>query len=369
VRGNEPRRGRPVRAVVGALLAGGLGWGLFPPGTAWAAPLSVSISDASVTEGGSGATTVVTFSLTLSAAASKNVSVSFATSDGAARAPADYLAAAGTATIRRGSRTASISVTVNGDDVYEGDETFTVRLARPRGVALADDVGAGTIIEDEAFPSLSISGSSVIEGSVGATPLTFAIAILPASAFDVSVDYSTSNGTALSPDDYASSSGTLAFPAGSVGAQTVSVDVVGDAASEPTEEFTVTLSNARGGAIGTGSATGVILDDDGAMGASSTTTLSVIKRRTRTVAKGDVTPAHPAMTLQVALYKLKNGAWVQVASKNATLGTAVDPDGDGVYSSAYLTRFRRISGRQKIVARFAGDSDHTASFAVVKFRA
>jgi hypothetical protein len=368
MRSNEPRRGLTVRAVVGVLLAGGLGWGLLPPGTAWAAPISVSIGDASVTEGSSGTTTVVTFSLTLSAAASKNVSVSFATSDGAAKAPADYLAAAGTAAIRRGSRTGSISITVNGDDVYEGGETFTVRLARPRGVALADDVGAGTIIEDEAFPSLSLSGSSVIEGSVGATPLTFAVAILPASAFDVSVDYATSNGTALSPDDYATSSGTLTFPAGSVGAQTVSVDVVGDAASEPTEEFTVTLSNAMGGAIGTGSAAGVILDDDGAVGASSTA-LSVVERRTRTVAKGDVTPAHPAMTLQVALYKLRNGAWVQVASKNPTLGTAADPDGDGVYSSAYLTRFRRISGRQKIVARFAGDGDHAASFAVVKFRA
>ena len=72
---------------------------------------SVSVGDASVTEGNAG-TTPLSFPVTLSAASTQPVSVTYATADGTATAPSDYAAASGTspsarARRRRPSRSAS----------------------------------------------------------------------------------------------------------------------------------------------------------------------------------------------------------------------------------------------------------------------
>jgi hypothetical protein len=77
----------------------------------------------------------------------------------------------------------------------------------------------------------------------------------------VTVQYATANGTATAPGDYASTSGTVTFPAGAI-AQNVVVQVVGDAAVEPDETFVVNLSGAAGATIADAQATGAIADDD-----------------------------------------------------------------------------------------------------------
>ena len=111
-------------------------------------PPLVSIGDTAVTEGDSG-TTPATFTVSLSAASGKTVTVDYATQDGTADAGSDYRAASGTLTFDPGVTTRTVSVDVLGDTVYEGDETFGVRLSDPANTTIARSVGTATITDDD----------------------------------------------------------------------------------------------------------------------------------------------------------------------------------------------------------------------------
>ena len=134
---------------------------------------TVSINDASVTEGDSG-TTVLTFTVTRSGN-SGAFSLDFATADGSATlADGDYLAASGTLTfIAGGALSETISVIVKGDTVPEPNEFVTVTLSNPENAAgttvLADAVGTGTILNDdvELTPIWAIQGAGHKAPSVG----------------------------------------------------------------------------------------------------------------------------------------------------------------------------------------------------------
>ncbi len=82
-----------------------------------------------VTEGDSGTTAQASFTVSLAAAGSREVSVGYATADGTAEAGSDYESASGTVTFSPGETSKTVSVTVNGDDEAEGNETFSLSLA------------------------------------------------------------------------------------------------------------------------------------------------------------------------------------------------------------------------------------------------
>lgn len=105
--------------------------------------VSLSVGDASVSEGHSG-TTKLTFTVTLSSAQSQNVTFNFSTADGTATdADNDYESVTnGSGTILATETTTTITIQVNGDTTFEPDETFTVTLSNPSGGVL---VSAGTI--------------------------------------------------------------------------------------------------------------------------------------------------------------------------------------------------------------------------------
>ena len=120
--------------------------------TVTAAPVALSINDVSVTEGNAG-TTTATFTVTLNPAAAQTVTVDFATADGTATtADNDYVAASGTVTFPAGQTTQPVAVTVNGDTVFEPDETFFVNLSSPVNATIADGQGVGTILNDDGPP-------------------------------------------------------------------------------------------------------------------------------------------------------------------------------------------------------------------------
>src|SRR5439155_900640 len=122
-------------------------------------PPSLSINNVSLTEGNSG-TTNATFTVTLSAASSKTVTVSFATADGTALAGSDYTATNGVLTFNPGQTTRTVSVPVIGDAITELNETFVVTLSNPTNATfvnlsnpvnatIADGQGLGTIRSDD----------------------------------------------------------------------------------------------------------------------------------------------------------------------------------------------------------------------------
>lgn len=111
-------------------------------------------------------------------------------------------------------------------------------------------------------PALSIADASITEGNLGSSDLSFTITLSSPSTDTVTVEWVTADGTAASPGDYQSSSGTATFVPSDT-TETIQVPVNGDIIDEgAVETFTVNLSNGGGATISDGQATGTITDDD-----------------------------------------------------------------------------------------------------------
>ena len=225
-----------------------------------AGPPTISINDCSAAEGNSG-TSAMTFTVSLDKTWASDITVDYATADNTAAAGSDYVSKSGTLTFPAGTTTQAISVTVNGDAVYESNETFYVNLSNASGGAISDGQGIGTITNDETLPDISINDCSAAEGNSGTSTMTFTVTLNKTSAIPVTVDYATADNTAAAGSDYVSKSGTLTFPAGTT-TQAISVTVNGDAVYESNETFYVNLSNASGGAIIDGQGIGTITNDE-----------------------------------------------------------------------------------------------------------
>ena len=256
------------------------------------APPSVSAPTAvSVAEGDSGTTTTVDIVVSLSTVSSFDVMVQYDTADlTASAAEGDYDAVvAGTLTVPAGNTTGTTQVVVNGDDVGEPNEAFTVTLsnATSSGAAATITQAATTVtIVDDDEPVVSIGDVAVGEAAGGAT-LTITTDIAP--AVDATVQVSTADGTATAPADYGATSTTATITAGTT-ATTVTVSIADDSLDELNETFTVTLSNptnatTTGGGV---TATVTITDDDAPPSVSAPTAVSVVEGDSGTTTTVDI---------------------------------------------------------------------------------
>lgn len=223
---------------------------------------TVSIAPGIVSEGTPG-TRSLNFLVSLSSASTSDVTVAYATSDISATQGSDYTSTSGTLTIPAGQTTGTISVSILGDDSVEPDETFNVTLSNPVRAALGTSMASGTILNDDfaVVPSLSIASVSAFEGDFGTSSMVFTVTLSSVSSSEVSVSYSTLDGTATSFLDYTTVAGTLVIPAGQL-TGTISVPIVGDADVETDEVFTVSLSGPLNATLGTATAIGTITTDD-----------------------------------------------------------------------------------------------------------
>jgi probable HAF family extracellular repeat protein len=219
----------------------------------------VNIGDASVIEGHSG-TRSATLAVTLSAAASAPISVSYSMANGGAVAGSDYQSASGTVTFAAGEASKTVAVLVNGDRAGEADETFSVNVGLSNGNAvLGDAQGIVTIVDDE--PRMNITSVTKSEGQSGNTPFTFTVSLATASTAAVSVNFATADGSAKAAEDYEARTGSLMFNAGET-SKTVTVNVKGDRKVEFQEVFYVNLSGASGAFLASNQGTGVVRNDD-----------------------------------------------------------------------------------------------------------
>lgn len=120
-------------------------------------------------------------------------------------------------------------------------------------------------------PRLSIGDEKVIEGNTpagtrGGPPppvfLNFRVRLAAPADHTVTVDFATADDTAISPDDYTATTGTLTFQPGKT-VRTAAVPINGEVTDEANEFLDVTLSSPTPDAvIEDGSARGKIVDDD-----------------------------------------------------------------------------------------------------------
>jgi large repetitive protein len=218
---------------------------------------AISIGDTTAVEG-----TPAGFVVSLTAPSPQAVSVTYATANGTATAPADYEAAGATVlTFAPGEVEKTVTVPVKQDTIDEPNETFFVNLANPGNATIADGQGLGTILDDDGPPGLSVSDVSVAEGQSGTVNANLTVTLLPASGQTATVSFATADGTATAGTDYAATSGMLEFQSGET-TKTVPVVVKGDELDENEETFTLSLSNPVNAAIVDPQGVGTIKDDD-----------------------------------------------------------------------------------------------------------
>jgi hypothetical protein len=224
----------------------------------------LTINDVSVTEG-----STMTFTVSLAPGSNGNTTVDWSLVDVTTSANDHGTTLSGTVSFSNGATSRTIQISTTGDSFDELDETFEIRLSNVVGDAqISDGVGVGTIVDNDPTPTISINNVSKNEGNAGTSNWSFTVTLSAASGRDVSVQWTTAEGTAISSGnpgnrDFAAESGTLTWAAGDGASKTINVSVNGDTTVEPNETFTVVLTNPVAATLsGTGIGTGTITNDD-----------------------------------------------------------------------------------------------------------
>ena len=215
---------------------------------------ALTIADASATEGDE----EITFTVQLNVASSLEVTVDWTTADGTATQGTDYAETTGTLSFDALETEQTITVPLLDDALDEADETFTIALSNPANATLDDAEATGTITDNDAAPALTIADAQAAEGD---REITFAVTLGAISSFEVTVDWTTTDGTATADADYTAAEDRLTFAPGQTEA-TIAVVVFNDALDEGPETLTVALSNPSNATIADDTATGTITDDD-----------------------------------------------------------------------------------------------------------
>jgi hypothetical protein len=99
-------------------------------------------------EGNSGTTPFV-LSVSIFPRAGRTVSFSYATANGTAVAGLDFISRSGTVSLASGVTNTELVISVVGDSLPEGPETFNLNLSNPLGGVFATNVVSGTILDDD----------------------------------------------------------------------------------------------------------------------------------------------------------------------------------------------------------------------------
>ena len=283
------------------------------------APPTVAVAPVTAAEG---AAAGLGFVVTLSTASGKPVTVTYATSNGTATAAADYTAANGMVQFMPGEASKTVPVALINDALDEANETVLFTLSAPVNATILTAMATGTITDDDPTPSLSIDDASIAEGNAGTTMLSFPVTLSAPSGRAVSVMYATTAGTATAGTDYTTATGTLTIPAGAA-TGTINVMVTGDVVAESDEAFTITLAAPVNATItAPPTATGTILNDDGALPALTINDV--------TIAEGNAGTTSLTFTVTLSAAAAAN-VTVAFATSNNTA-----TDGPGVGGTDYV---------------------------------
>lgn len=249
------------------------------------------------------------FVIHLSNPSAQDVRLVYETRDDTARAGIDYIAQSSVVTIPAGQSDARITVPILDDAVAESDEVFQLVVTSTDGLSPVPEGIPVSILDDDQVPSVSVTGSSMIEGDGGGTNfLEFEVRLSSPPRGVVSVEYTTESSTATATHDFLPLSGKLTFAVfnGRIASHLLKVPIVADTTVEANETVTLRLSAPVDAVLGSAVATGTILNDDGP--AVAIQEVSLTEPETGTIqAVLECTLAHPSTTPVTVNYRTVNG--------------------------------------------------------------
>ena len=228
----------------------------------------ISISNGVGTE-----TEYVVFTVTLSEASDAEVSVYYQTIQNGSAIEGyhdDYELEYDTLTFAAGETVKTIYIDLYSDGLDEADENFSVRLSNPVNATLAGGEetlsATGVILDEEGSGSnlaLFVSDPVIKEGDSGTRQAVFEIQLSQPYDKELSLDYTTKNGTAIAGSDYVANRGTVTFDAGQTVAS-VTVNIKSDIKVEDSESFSlvVTPTGAITNSVADSTGIATIQDDD-----------------------------------------------------------------------------------------------------------
>jgi hypothetical protein len=282
-----------------------------------------------------------TFTVTLSAASGRQVTVQYATANGTATAGTnadedDYIGASGTITIPAGQASAQINVNVLIDPRFEPDETFFVNLSNATNATISDAQGQATIVNDDPIPTIFVHEPFIAEGNSGTTQASFLVRLSNPTSQTVTLDYATSNDDATAGSDYIAASGSLTFAPGE-SEKSIIVLVNGDTVDEQAERFFLDITNVQNATIAVSRANAFIFDDDG-----PTISISDV-----TIAEGDSGTSLATFTLTLSAPSVES---ISVRATTAS-GTATAVSDFITFNQNLLIPFGTVTRTFNVVVR------------------
>lgn len=213
----------------------------------------VSVSDAAVTEPEPGSTAALTFTLRLDRPTPRRVSVRVRTDDRTAHAGEDYRAVDQRVEFPVGATRQQVTVLVESDRIDEPAERLRLLLGATEGLRVSDEVGVGTIRDDDPPPRVRLADTTVTEPAKGSVEASVPVTLDRPSARRV-VLVLTTVPVQADQSDYVPIEMTRVVEPGHLATQ-VPVQVLADALDEPAETFEVRVVSATHASVADGTAT------------------------------------------------------------------------------------------------------------------
>jgi hypothetical protein len=216
-------------------------------------------ADYSVAENGASAT----ISVTLSAASGLMVSVDYLASDGTAVGGVDYTTPiSGTLTFAPGETLKTFEVPILDNSLDQISRTVNLALSNPLNAMLgAPDKATLTIMDDDGLPAVQFSRPTYSVAEDGGS-VTITVTLDAPYTLTATINYTSSDGTAIGEVDYTPVSGLLTFALGET-TKIIAITITDDSIYEGDKDFQVVLSNPLNAHLGAPNvATITVLEDD-----------------------------------------------------------------------------------------------------------
>jgi len=211
---------------------------------------------------------------------SDGIGANAAKSSGTGVADTDFVAVPATSvTIDSGKVSTKLVVKINGDGIYEGDESFGVNVNPGTNAARTGPLSVnGIIIDDDKPPTLKLTGVVQSEGTGTNPSFNFGAKLSYAPSLPTTIWWHTVDGTATVADGDYQPKGVSKDTASVISAGSDSIAlpviVIGDSKLEPDEYFSIKVDSVKVGTLldtfytilngfRKDTAVGTILNDDG----------------------------------------------------------------------------------------------------------